>query len=172
MAGSKSAPGPRASAGIAVYRTSPPAVLLVRETHGLGRGTWGIPKGARETDEADREAARREVREETGLDVRGTLVDLGYVHHAAPLGRTHAFAAPAPVGANPRPSLPEVDRAEFVDLSVARDLVHPDQRPILDQLRALLSLHSPGRPAPLRRPVRRARLRAEVAAYLADRRGR
>lgn len=155
-----------------MYRTSPPAVLLVRETHGLGRGTWGIPKGARETGETDRGAARREVREETGVDACGALVDLGYVYHAAPLGRTHAFASPAPVGATPRPSLPEVDRAEFVELPAAQDLVHPDQRPILDRLRALLSSPPPGHPGLPRRRACPARLRAEVAAYLADRRDR
>ena len=56
-------------------------VLLVRRAHEPSLGLWSIPGGRVEPGESAREAARREVREETGLDVEvGDLVatvDLG-----------------------------------------------------------------------------------------------
>ncbi|HEX8003864.1 MAG TPA: NUDIX hydrolase [Mycobacteriales bacterium] len=56
-------------------------VLLVRRANEPSRGLWSIPGGRVEDGETARECARREVREETGLDVEvGELVgtvDLG-----------------------------------------------------------------------------------------------
>jgi 8-oxo-dGTP diphosphatase len=75
----------------AVVRDEGGRLLLVRRGHDPGRGTWSLPGGRIETGESAAEAAAREVREETGLDVRvGALlqtVDLpgGY--------RVHDFAA-------------------------------------------------------------------------------
>lgn len=130
----------RRSAGILVYRARPElAVLLVRETRGAGRGTWGIPKGGLERGESAEHAARRETREETSVVVRGRLADLGVVNHAYPGGRgqTRVFAAAAPAGADPLPSLPEVDRAAFVELGSAWRIIHPEQRALLDRLLVL-----------------------------------
>ena len=56
-------------------------MLLVRRANEPSRGLWSIPGGRVEAGESARECARREVREETGLDVEvGDLVatvDLG-----------------------------------------------------------------------------------------------
>ncbi|HEV2889442.1 MAG TPA: NUDIX hydrolase [Frankiaceae bacterium] len=56
-------------------------VLLVRRANEPSRGLWSIPGGRVEDGETAPECARREVREETGLDVEvGDLVatvDLG-----------------------------------------------------------------------------------------------
>ena len=41
--------------------------------------------------------------------------------------------------AQPRCASWEVDRAEFVPIEQARELLHPDQRPLLDRLEALLN---------------------------------
>lgn len=108
------------------------SVLLVRETRGHDRGTWGIPKGRVELGEGVEEAARREVAEETGIFVRGALEDLGSVPRE--LGPLHAFAVPMPRSASPRPARPEVDRAELVDVPRACEIVHADQRALLDRL--------------------------------------
>ncbi|HWQ15026.1 MAG TPA: NUDIX domain-containing protein [Roseiflexaceae bacterium] len=44
-------------------------VLLVRRRHEPGRGLWCLPCGFADADEPPEEAARREAREETGLEV-------------------------------------------------------------------------------------------------------
>lgn len=65
----------------AVVRDGEGRLLLVRRAHEPSLGLWSIPGGRVEEGETPREAARREVREETGLDVEvGELVatvDLG-----------------------------------------------------------------------------------------------
>jgi len=44
-------------------------VLLVRQRGGAFKGAWLLPGGGIETDETAEEAVRREVREETGLEL-------------------------------------------------------------------------------------------------------
>jgi ADP-ribose pyrophosphatase YjhB (NUDIX family) len=44
-------------------------VLLIRRANDPGRGLWSVPAGRIEAGETPAEAAVREVREETGLDV-------------------------------------------------------------------------------------------------------
>jgi len=52
-------------------------VLLVRRAYEPGRGLWSIPGGLVEVGETVREAAKREVEEETGISVElGELIDV------------------------------------------------------------------------------------------------
>ena len=58
-------------------------LLLVRRGREPGKGLWSLPGGRVEPDESPAQAAVREVREETGLDiVAGPLV--GRVERAGP----------------------------------------------------------------------------------------
>jgi 8-oxo-dGTP diphosphatase len=56
---------------VVVTRGARPKVLLIRRKHAPFAGCWAIPGGYVEIDEALEDAARRELREETGLKVDG-----------------------------------------------------------------------------------------------------
>jgi ADP-ribose pyrophosphatase YjhB (NUDIX family) len=58
---------PRSAAGMLVVRRD--AILLLRRAHPPGRGMLDIPGGFMEAGESFEDAARRELREETGLVV-------------------------------------------------------------------------------------------------------
>lgn len=58
---------PYVGVGVVIFRGD--QVLLAQRGKPPRRYTWSIPGGAQEIDETVREAARREVREETGLEI-------------------------------------------------------------------------------------------------------
>lgn len=125
------------SAGTLLYRRDREGleVLLVHPAGPYNRNApWSIPKGVPDEGEDDLEAvARRETWEETGV-VAGELTPLGHADYTKSRKRIHGFAGPAPESAAPRVASWEVDRAEFVPLAHARELLHPDQRVFLDRL--------------------------------------
>ena len=58
-------------------------IVLVRRKYGANRGKWCIPCGNVEVGEDVRVAVKRELREETGLDVEvGDVVDVLSTHHS------------------------------------------------------------------------------------------
>ena len=86
----------RLAAYAVVRRTEPePAVLLTRiGARGHHTGSWTLPGGGVEHAEAPREAVRREVGEETGLEVEvRALLDVDDLHlrGTAPSGRDEDF---------------------------------------------------------------------------------
>jgi predicted NUDIX family NTP pyrophosphohydrolase len=130
------------SAGTLLYRfiAETVEVLLVHPAGNYNRrAPWGIPKGAPDPDELLEETARRETLEETGVSVAGAMFDLGYVDYTRSKKRVHAFAAPAPEGASPRCASWEVDKAEFIEITRARRIIHPDQAVLLDRLQRYLA---------------------------------
>jgi predicted NUDIX family NTP pyrophosphohydrolase len=125
------------SSGTVLYRIVEGAleVLLVHPAGNYNRrAPWGIPKGAPDPDEDLEATARRETLEETGLVVAGPLVDLGHVDYTRSRKRVHGYAARAPEGAAPRCASWEVDKAEFIEITRARRIIHPDQAALLDRL--------------------------------------
>jgi predicted NUDIX family NTP pyrophosphohydrolase len=129
------------SSGTLLYRTGANGleVLLVHPSGAYNRrAPWGIPKGVPDEGEPLEEAARRETREETGVIVVGALTPLGYIDYTRSQKRVHCFAGPAPADAVPALASWEVDRAEFVPLDQARQLMHHDQVLFLDRLLTLL----------------------------------
>ncbi|MCA9569500.1 MAG: NUDIX domain-containing protein, partial [Myxococcales bacterium] len=108
-------------------------------------GWWSIPKGQVEPGESLLEAAVREVREETGWEVAGPFVPLGFVDQSKK--RVHAWAVvhdvdPATLVSNtvdlewpPRSGVrlpfPEIDRAAWLDPIAATQKILPAQAPFL-----------------------------------------
>ena len=113
------------------------------------KGAWSIPKGLFEADEEPLTAARREFREETGVDIDGVFLPLGELRQ--PSGKViHAWAAegdldPDKVRSNtfqlewPKHSgtvrtYPEIDRAAWFPIAEARERILKGQAPFLDRL--------------------------------------
>jgi len=125
------------ASGTLLYRVIDGAieVLLVHPSGNYNRrAPWGIPKGAPDANETLEETALRETREETGLVIAGPLVDLGHVDYTRSKKRVHGFAAKAPEDASPRCASWEVDKVEFIEITRARRVIHPDQAALLDRL--------------------------------------
>ncbi len=133
-------PRARESSGTVLYRETALGLELIL-VHPAGnfnrRAPWGIPKGQPNPEESLEDAARRETLEETGV-IAGPLIALGFVDYTRSRKRVHGFAGPAPVNAAPRCASWEVDKAEFIEISRARRIIHPDQAILLDRLLGLL----------------------------------
>jgi predicted NUDIX family NTP pyrophosphohydrolase len=127
------------SAGTLLYRGEAAAleVLIVHPSGNYNRSApWSIPKGLPDEGESLEAAARRETREETGV-VAGPLAPLGSITYTKSRKLVHAFAGLCDAGV-PHCASWEVDRAEFVPIEQARELLHPEQRVFLDRLEAWL----------------------------------
>lgn len=113
-------------------------------------GVWSIPKGEYSGGEDPWQAARREFSEELGLPVPdGVRIDLGEVRQSSGKIVT-AFSMNAdldiagaqsnlvemewPRGSGRIRRFPEIDRAAWVTIEVARIKLLPGQQPILDRL--------------------------------------
>ena len=129
------------SAGILMYRKGLELeVLLVHPSGAYNRkAPWGIPKGEPEPDEPLEDAARRETREETGIEVTGPLVPLDSIQYVKSRKTVYCFAGPAPAGATPTCASWEIDGVEFMTIEQAMRRIHPDQGPFLDRLIRMLS---------------------------------
>jgi predicted NUDIX family NTP pyrophosphohydrolase len=142
------------SAGILMYRRRDGLeVLLVHPGGPFWRskdlGAWSIPKGEYGPDESPEAAARREFTEELGVTPKGALRPLGEVRQAGGK-RVIAFAIAGDLDVEtirsneieiewpPRSGrlqrFPEVDRAGWFALPLAREKIIAGQRPLLDLL--------------------------------------
>jgi predicted NUDIX family NTP pyrophosphohydrolase len=118
-------------------------------------GSWTIPKGAPEPEEAPRDTALREFFEEVGVRMDGELIELGSIRQKS--GKVlQAFGLESDLPADfvlksnefelewpPRSGrlrrFPEVDRAEFFSPEIAARKILEAQRPLLDRLAAGVS---------------------------------
>ena len=102
------------SAGILLYVRAEigVTVLLVHPSGPYNRNApFGIPKGEPNVGEALDVTARREVLEETGVDVTGEMKSLGFMDYTKSRKRIHAWSAPMPAGASPKCASWEIDKA-------------------------------------------------------------
>lgn len=158
----------RQSAGILAFRRVPDTRLQVFLVHPGGpfwrnkdAGAWSIPKGELAAGEEPLAAARREFQEETGFTVEGDFLPLepvsqrgGKSVHSfaveadfdASSARSNAFSMEWPPRSGRMQEFPEVDRAEWFDLDVAREKINPGQAPLLEQLRQRTATRPPSRP--------------------------
>jgi len=143
------------SAGILMYRHGDAGidVLLVHPGGPFWQnrdlGAWSIPKGELEEDEDPEATARREFAEELGIEATGRLRPLGQVRQRA--GKiVLAYALEGTLDAGtvrsnkitlewpPRSGrtihVPEIDRAAWFALPLAREKILASQRPFLDRL--------------------------------------
>jgi len=153
------------SAGILLYRLADggPEVLIAHMGGPFwaskDAGAWSIPKGEYDPDsEQALDAARREFREELGVDPpEGPYAELGTypyssgkrvtVFVADGLGFTATeddfsfgeFEMPWPPRSGRMQSFPEVDRAEWMPLPAARARVVKGQQAALDRLAEMLA---------------------------------
>jgi predicted NUDIX family NTP pyrophosphohydrolase len=150
----------RTSAGFLVYRRRGGSLEVLLAHPGgpyyarQDDGAWTIPKGEPEPGEDLLAAARRELREEVACEARDPLLPLGSVKQRG--GKVvHAWAfegdldEDAPLPANTfeiewpprsgrRQSFPEIDRAAFFPIEVARRKIREAQRPLLARLEEAL----------------------------------
>ena len=147
------------SAGVLAWRRRPggPQFLLV---HPGGpywakkdAAGWSIPKGLVEAGEDDWAAARREFREETGLDIAGEpqsltpcvasgkVIQAWLVEVDLDVSRivSNTFEIEWPPRSGRRQAFPEVDRAGWFDPATAAVKIHKGQRPILTEAIARLA---------------------------------
>ena len=142
------------SAGILLYRCRTPGIELLLGHPGgpfwasKDTGAWSMPKGEFEHEEP-LDAARREFEEETGLAVDGPFIALsprkqksGKTLYAFALKgdceaanlRSNTFSMEWPPRSGHLQDFPEIDRAAWFSLDVARVKIQPGQAPFLDEL--------------------------------------
>ena len=142
-----------------MYRRTPDGlqVLLVHPGGPFWKhkdeGAWSIPKGEVCEGEELLACAQREFQEETGFVPSGNFLPLkpikqksGKIVHAWAFEgdgdpsaiRSNTFTIEWPPKSGKHIRIPEVDRADFFDMNLARQKINPAQAAFIDQLIDLL----------------------------------
>jgi len=154
---------PKHSAGILLYRFRGGnlEVLLVHPGGpfwaGKDRAAWSIPKGEYEEGEDPLEAAKRELAEETGIDLDSPLIDLGELRqpsrkivriwaasqdHDPSAISSNTFSLEWPPNSVKLLDIPEIDRAAWYPTAIAKIKLHKGQAGFISKLREMLGLPS------------------------------
>jgi len=111
-------------------------------------GHWTIPKGEPDAGEDLLDVAKREFKEETGLESRGPFIELGSIRQkggkevfawafegdcTGPIC-SNTFTMEWPPNSGKMCAFPEIDRAEFFPLDEARKKIKETQFPLLERL--------------------------------------
>ena len=154
---------PKTSAGLLMYRyrNTVPEVFLVHPGGPFwarkDMGAWSIPKGLYDANEDPLDAARREFEEETGFTAGGSFKPLGAIRQpsgkiitawavegdADPAAiKSNMFTMEWPPKSGRQREFPEVDRAAWFTVDMAREKILKGQRGFLDELERLLDIES------------------------------
>jgi predicted NUDIX family NTP pyrophosphohydrolase len=113
-------------------------------------GAWTIPKGGIQDGEEPVKAARREFKEELGIDLVGELIELNPIKQKAGKTvlawaveadldltnvRSNTFSLEWPPGSGKTAEFPEVDRVAYFDFETAKGKINPGQISLLEQVR-------------------------------------
>ena len=152
---------PRTSAGVALFRRVANGIELLLAHPGgpfwrnKDDGAWTFPKGEHTSEEDPLIAARREFREEIGLDLDGEFIDLGSVKQSggkivrvfaaegdcdAAAIRSNTFKQVWPPKSGRYVEFPEVDRAAWFSPPEAKQKLMAAQREFVDRLCARLAI--------------------------------
>lgn len=111
-------------------------LLMVQQRRHYGTH-WELPGGYYEPPESLEEAARREVREETSVDVQvGALIaTLVWEREADARRNVLAWFVGTPIGEpQPRPQVEEdIDAAAFLDPAAVDAEIHPLEKAVIDR---------------------------------------
>lgn len=143
------------SAGLLLFRCTE-GILQVLLVHpggpfwqGKDEGAWSIPKGEVDAGEDRLAAARREFAEETGFCPEGEPRSLGWIKQSGGKAvhcwtmegdwdpetlKSNSFTMEWPRGSGQQQTFPEVNRAEWFDIEVAKAKILKGQAPLLKRL--------------------------------------
>ncbi|RDJ35741.1 MAG: NUDIX domain-containing protein [Crenarchaeota archaeon] len=111
-------------------------VLIVHPSGNYNKNAaWSIPKGKLDDGETTEEAARRETWEETGVIAPEELESLGEITYKSKKKKVHCYCGELPDSTVPYCASWEVDKAEFVPLDKAEELLHKDQSEFIKRFR-------------------------------------
>ena len=143
------------SAGILLYRIKN-KMLEVLLVHPGGpfwikkdAGAWTIPKGELNVDEEPFDAAIREMKEETGIILKGNFIELTPVKQKG--GKlvyawakeqdvdlsdikSNEFEMEWPPKSGKKKLFPEIDKADWFDLKTAKEKMNAGQLPLIEEL--------------------------------------
>jgi predicted NUDIX family NTP pyrophosphohydrolase len=149
---------PKPSAGILMFRCRSEIIEVLLVHPGgpfyIKKDVWSIPKGEYEEGEDPFDAARREFKEETGLDAVGSFLPLGDVKYPsngkvvsawAVKGdcdpstlHSNTFSLEWPPKSGRQQEFPEVDRVEWFSVEVAQRKIVKAQVGFLEKLVPLI----------------------------------
>jgi len=143
------------SAGILIYRfkNNELEVMLIHPGGPFwakkDAGVWSIPKGVFEENENSLEAAKRELKEETGFDIDGKFIELGeliqpskkIIHVWAIESdidilklKSNTFNLEWPKNSGNFKEYPEADKGEWFKINAAKEKILKGQRAFLERL--------------------------------------